>query len=336
MTEDDNTTPEEALTSFEDTESKEMKEMMDKLRALAATATPADLAQADLIRRSGAGLRRETLSAVVCAVLVLRFNTQNRQISIKKVYGMVEDMLAGDWKPHHQGVAFTTAGLLGDGQHRFCAGALSGKGLVNVPVDSDFNMDSIDAIDRSTKRTAAQAAAMHGMVDADMKIPVGKAVLEYLHQINHGVKPRISDQKLQREVRAMEETFSLAIKIGKDSVHNVSAPSMSVKDATIVSAICLARGWDAEKVRGYLASVQQGIATYHDAPTLILSRRLLAAKDSVNRAKRLTAKERIALSCKAAKLWGQNVAASKLLWDERKEGMPDPSLATVELPAAAD
>jgi hypothetical protein len=324
------------MTSFDDKESKKMKEMLDRVRAVVATATPADQARAAEIRRSGAGLRVETIPPVCAGINVLHYNRANRSVSIPKVYAMVEDMESDDFKFHHQGVAYTPDGLLGDGQHRHIASAISGVEL-RVPVMSDFDLDAIDAIDRSTKRTAAQAAAMHGMVDAEAKMPIGRIVLEYLHQIEHGVKPRFSDQKLRREVTRIETTLTEAIRMGRQSIAKVTAPSMNWKDASIVAALCLARGWDEHKVSDYLTAVQQGIATYQDAPTLILSRKLLQARDSVNTSKRLTSTERIALACKAAKMWGKQVSTSKLAWDERKEGMPDPALHDAEeLPIAAE
>ena len=91
-------------------------------------------------------------------------------------------MEAGDWRFHHQGIAFTPEGMLGDGQHRLIAGALSGKGL-HIKVSTDFDMDAIDTIDRSTTRTTAQAMTMKGLPDAKAKVEVCRTAVNYLEAV---------------------------------------------------------------------------------------------------------------------------------------------------------
>lgn len=51
----------------------------------------------------------------------LEGNTHNRPLSQQHVERLAQDMKSGRWRLTHQGIAFDTAGLLIDGQHRLCA-----------------------------------------------------------------------------------------------------------------------------------------------------------------------------------------------------------------------
>jgi hypothetical protein len=331
------------ITSLDDFTSPKMKVLREKLEALKAQATPADHAEADAIRH---GIPNQStvdrkISPVVCAILVLGFNTKNRDISIAKLDGFVEDMDAGDWKFHHQGIAFTPEGMLGDGQHRLIAGALSGKGL-HIKVSTDFDMDAIDAIDRSATRSAAQALTMKGMTDAKAKVEVCRQAISYMEASQHGFKPRLSEQRLERALRQNEQTIANALAIGRSSTKNVTEPMLNWADASSWAAIALLSGWDPSHVVGFLAAVQQGIATYSDSPTLVLNRLLKKAKDAEKRKDRLSAAQRLALTVKAAGIWSRKLGVSRLLWDEKREGYPDPSYAPTDptgasmVPAAAE
>lgn len=325
------------ILSLDDYTSPRMKELREKLEAIVATATQDDFKEADLVRMGipGQSTVDRRISAVVCAILVLRFNSKNRDISLPKALGFVEDMEAGDWKWHHQGIAFTPEGMLGDGQHRLIAGALSGNGL-HTKVSNDFDMDAIDAIDRSTKRNVGQALTMKGVTDAKAKADICGASVTYIEAVRHGFKPRLSEYRLERALQANEQTIADALAIGRLSVKNVSEPMLNWRDAATWAAISLMSGWDRTNVVGFLAAVQQGIAPYQDAPTIVLNRMLKKAKDAEKRKDRLSTEERIALTVKAAGYYSKRQGVARLLWDERREGFPDPAFQPADLAPAAE
>jgi hypothetical protein len=326
----------ERIISIDDPTNKAIVAMRAKLEAIAATATQADLAQVAAAIAPAAGDRRMTISAAACAIIVLKHNRMNRAISPTKVAAFVEDMEAGDFKKHHQGIAFTPESKLGDGQHRLIAGALTGLGLVYMLVSSDFDMDAIDAIDRSSRRTLAQALAMKGIADSEAKAPVARALMIYLETLNDGeAKPRLSDQRLERELLAREALITRAISMGRDSTKNVTEPALRWRDAAIWAAIALSKGWDEDHCIGFLAAVQQGVGAYHDSPTIILSKRVHRARNSEKRKDRLGSKELIALSVKASVLWAKKAATAQLVWNESKEGLPDPTFPVTEAAQAA-
>jgi hypothetical protein len=177
--------------------------------------------------------------------------------------------------------------------------------------------------------------AMKGIADAIDKAPVARALVTYL-ELRAGVeKLHLSDQRLEREVRAREALLVRAISMGRDSVKNVTEPALRWKDAAVWAAISLSSGWDENHCAGFLAAVQQGVGAYHDSPTIILSKRVHRAKNSEKRKDRLSSKELIALSVKAAGLWAARKATAQLVWNEAKEGLPDPTFPVAEAAAAA-
>lgn len=321
----------DSITSLDDFTSSKMKELREKLETIIARATPEDFKEADLIRLGipGQSTVDRRIGPVVCAILALNYNTKNRDISLAKLAGFEEDMAAGDWKFHHQGIAFTPEGQLGDGQHRLIAGALSGKGL-HTKVSTDFDLSSIDAIDRSGRRTVAQALTMKGVTDAKAKAGVCEAAIRYLEAVKHGFKPRLSEYRLERALQSNETIIAEALSIGRSSTRNVTEPMLNWQDSSTWAAIALMSNWDVASVVSFLAALQQGIATYQDSPTIILNRMLKKAKDADKRKDRLNADTRIALTVKAAGIWSRRLGVARLLWDEKREGYPDPSYQPAE------
>jgi hypothetical protein len=327
----------DTVLSLDDYTNPKMKELREKLEAIAATATPDDHKEADLVRLGipGQSTVDRKISPVVCAILALKFNTKNRDVSMAKALGFQEDMEAGDWKFHHQGIAFTPAGMLGDGQHRLIAGALSDKG-VYIKVSNDFDMDAVDAIDRSVKRNIGQALTMKGVTDAKAKADVCSQSISYIEAVKHGFKPRLSEYRLERALQANEKVITDALVIGRSSTKNVTEALLSWQHASIWAAIALMSGWDRSAVVSFLAALQQGIAPYQDSPTIVLNRMLKRAKDAEKRKDRLSGEERIALTVKAAGFFSKQQGVARLLWDERREGYPDPTFQPTEIPAAAE
>lgn len=326
------------IVSLDDSSNSRMKELREKVEAIAAQATPNDHKEADLIRLGipGQSTVDRKISPVVCALLALKYNSKNRDISMAKLLGFQEDMVAGDWKFHHQGIAFTPNGLLGDGQHRLLAGALSGEGL-HTKVSTDFDMDAVDSIDRSTKRTTAQALTMRGVTDAKAKTPVCAAAISYLEAVQHGFKPRLSEQRLERLLLANEALIADALSIGRASTRNITEAVLQPQMAAIWVAIALMSKWDRPSVVGFIAALQQGIATYQDSPTIVLNKMLKKAKDAEKKRDRLSTDEKIALTVKAAGYWSKRQGIARLLWDERREGYPNPAFQPEDttLPASA-
>lgn len=79
---------------------------------------------------------------------------ENRSISKRRVRAWVGEMRAGRWELTHQGIAFSAAGVLVDGQHRLTAVVESGV-TVNMLVFFDVPTTYSGPIDQGFVRTTA-------------------------------------------------------------------------------------------------------------------------------------------------------------------------------------
>lgn len=101
----------------------------------------------------------------------------NRPINPRKVNLYAVDMLKGNWRLTHQGIAFSKSGWMKDGQHRMLAivqagetGATDGSVQlppkptikIKMPVTFGLDEDVFDVIDNGLPRNANQILAMAG------------------------------------------------------------------------------------------------------------------------------------------------------------------------------
>lgn len=101
----------------------------------------------------------------------------NRPLNLRKINQYALDMLRGDWKLTHQGIAFDKKGALKDGQHRLLAiiqaaeeGAMDGetkvpaKPRIKIQMAVTFGLDNntFDTIDTGYTRNAGQVLAIAG------------------------------------------------------------------------------------------------------------------------------------------------------------------------------
>jgi hypothetical protein len=104
--------------------------------------------------------RVSTITPVKAAEM-LAANTANRPLSRSTVRAFAEAMRRGDWLVTHQGIAFDTAGVLVDGQHRLAA-IVEADLPVEVTVFTDVEPDTFDVLDTGKKRNAADVLAIEG------------------------------------------------------------------------------------------------------------------------------------------------------------------------------
>jgi hypothetical protein len=302
--------------------SKALQEFNAEIAALAAKATPTEVAEATALGVSGQPARAIVLSPGTAAVLYTFHNPLNRNFTISKAYGMREMIQRGAFKMHHQGIAFYPDGNLADGQHRVAACALSGT-KIPLMVFNDFDKDAIDAIDRAKGRTLGEALTMLGVADANIVATTAKIVFAYMFERDHKTKPYIDDPKLERWVQQNREVVGQSVEIGRNSTRNISEPSMSQALATQYALLMLLGGWTSDRVVGFIASVQQGVATYPEAPTVELSRKLMKSAYAEKKKDKLSSREKLALGLKAASLWDRSMSIGRLNWNATKEELPD-------------
>ena len=93
----------------------------------------------------------------------------NRSVSWNRVEAFVNDMVAGNWRLTHQGIAFDGDGYLIDGQHRLHAVVNSGK-AIEMAVVTNETAGFHDPIDRGAPRSVAMLAGMKVKVAASLKV----------------------------------------------------------------------------------------------------------------------------------------------------------------------
>jgi hypothetical protein len=312
---------------------KAQTEFMEEIDKVYNIATAEDKAQASDLGKSGKPPSIEEISPTLAAVLYVEHNGQNRNFTVSKAHGYRQAMLDGEWRLNHQGIAFYPDGKIADGQHRIAATALSGSAQQYV-VYRDFDKKAIDTIDRATRRTAGEALEMMGVHNGREKATVSKAVMGYIFEEEHQARPKYTDQKIETWAIAHEEILTAALVIGKQSIHNVTDPSLNWREAATVAALMRLGGWPDQQIVGFLSSMQTGVATYPESPTVALSKLFMRAKLRARKNDALTQREKLALSLKAAHLWIENASVARLTIDLRKETLP-PHVRTAPVVAAA-
>ena len=144
------------------------EQVIEKSTELVAQATESDKEFVEKLRKSGPIGTVERLEPVHCA-LILGVNDYNRRFSNAQFDILMGILARNEWKRTHQGMAFYDDGSLMDAQHRCGASVLSGIALDPIMVSGGYSKDDNDAIDSGAKRTAADAATLAGIENAQMK-----------------------------------------------------------------------------------------------------------------------------------------------------------------------
>jgi len=108
----------------------------------------------------------------------LEVNTANRPLSQSTVKGFAEAMSRGDWMVTHQGIAFSSTGVLVDGQHRLAA-VVEADIPVEMTVFTDVNDATFDVLDTGKRRNAADVLALEGEKSVTMLAAMVRTVWLY-------------------------------------------------------------------------------------------------------------------------------------------------------------
>jgi hypothetical protein len=303
--------------------SKAETAFQNDVNAVYAKATAADKKAAANLLSSGAGIRKEEISSTVAAAIMRDYNLKNRDFNIAKALGYRDAMKRGEWKLNHQGIAAYPDGTLADGQHRMGGLALADLDY-RLPfyVASDFDKDAIDTIDRSGKRTAGEALEMMGVGNGKQKAQVAKKAMEYAFEVENKRRPTYTDPQIERWVLDHDETLDSALHIGRMSVDNISDPCLSTAEASLIALLMLLGNWGEQATVSYIASIQQGVATYPESPTVTLSKLYMRAKINARKNDRLGWKAKTALAMKGAALWMEEKTVARMSWNPTKETLP--------------
>jgi hypothetical protein len=308
--------------------SKQLTSFMQDVHAVAASATPEDRGAAKAVMDPSGKVREVSITPQMAAVIFCDFNKRNRDLSVTKAREYEGAMKRGEWKRNHQGIAVYKTGLLGDGQHRMAAIALSGEAQVLV-VFPGLDESAVDSIDIAKSRNAGDALQMSGIENGRLKAAIGKTAMEYAAE-TAGTKSKPTVIQLERYVTAHDGQLATSIAVGERSVEKVADPCLSISEAATAAYLMHLAGYHQSHIAGFIASIQQGIEDRENGVIVPAAKVLHAARRTDVSKDRLTKREKMALIMKAAALWttGKSVAKFKF---SRKEPLP-----RLELPEGLD
>lgn len=207
----------------------------------------------------------------------LEGNTHNRPINQAHVERLAKEMKAGRWRLTHQGIAFSTGGVLLDGQHRLWAIVMAD---VTVPLRVFRNepADGIEYIDGGLARGAADRMNLGRRFARD----VGKKHLAVLRCMVRGLGPhqRLAYGEeadlLRRHLDAV--AFALA---------NLTMSTRARGVATAITRGVVARAYYSvahEKLTHFCTVLTSGFATGPaDEPIIMLRDFLVSSEKGHNR-----------------------------------------------------
>lgn len=146
-------------------------------------------------------VKREVITPAI-AEKMLETNTHNRTLQPRLVNQYARDMLAGNWREHHQGIAFDIDGVLCDGQHRLHAVVVSG---VSIPmfVTRGLSKSSADTIDVGKIRTTTDVFTLDGVNRAARIVPI----ITMLSYITRRVAWHPGNAPTKTEIRQIYEKY---------------------------------------------------------------------------------------------------------------------------------
>lgn len=312
-------------TLFKEEKPKSLAEqVIEKTAELVAQATEADRAFVERLKKAGPAGTVETVQPVHCA-LILDANSHNRRFSNAQFDILMGILIRGEWKRTHQGMAFYDDGTLMDAQHRCGASVMTGIALSPIMVSGGYGKDDNDAINSGSKRTAADAAALSGIDNAQMKCQIVEGWMKYEHFARYGKS--ISFTNHQIKVKAIEYNAALdkAISVAETIAKTNAGGSMSKKEVAARAFEMERGGWSPAYIQTLLTLVIQGTADYEGAPTIYLSEAYQKDRDEKSKYK-LTQLQRQAMWHKVAGLYSHKakVAKNAVSW---KMGNPIPTLS---------
>jgi hypothetical protein len=116
----------------------------------------------------------------------------NRKLRTAVVEMMKRDMISGNWRKTHQGIAFDVFGRLIDGQHRLSAIVQAGI-PVEMMVTRNLNPDAFAVIDTGSRRILADSLKALGVPNQNTVAALVAKILGYQKGINSVLDTRDKD-----------------------------------------------------------------------------------------------------------------------------------------------
>lgn len=193
--------------------------------------------------------RIETIDPSLAKIL-LEANVRNRPISVSHVDALARDMLSGNWRLTHQGIAVDVDGRLVDGQHRLTAIVKTGV-TIRMHVTYNVEPESFHSIDVGIQpRSVAQIAQLiRGTKNSTLVVAAVKQIW-FMLEDNSGVS-KSARKWTESEVFALLDTFEPDISWVVEQVHSTH----TLKQGSVVAALAFGAPVDRDKTREMITSL---------------------------------------------------------------------------------
>lgn len=166
----------------------------------------------------------ETLITPEIAKAWLLKNSHNRPIVKKRVETFAKDIRTGNWQQTHQGIAFSSDGVLLDGQHRLMAVIAAGT-AVKMNVTQNLPAKSQEVIDGVTPRSIGDILTLSmGLDTATLRVAIVRQLLRIIKGVAFST-PSVSTVKFLLNAYSTEIDLAIHNKLGVKFL--CSAPVLS-------------------------------------------------------------------------------------------------------------
>lgn len=242
----------------------------------------------------------------------------NRPFSQQRAETYRDNILRGEWKLTHQGIALDTDGLLVDGQHRLVGLVMASEQDPNVSIRTmvtyDLAPEAFDAVDQGRKRTVADVLGARGEKNALGLASVVRIVLFYDDKRTPG-EWRSATISTERAHRKVEEEPGIREATRWGALNNIALPA-----AEGAARHVILRGCSAEResfAEDFFTKYRTGANVGMFAPALTLRNTILSLRSNAKR--KQSGLEHFALIIKA---WNAEVAGRQvksLAWRATEE-----------------
>jgi hypothetical protein len=261
----------------------------------------------------------------VKAAEMLSANTANRPLSRSTVRAFAEAMRRGDWLVTHQGIAFDTAGVLVDGQHRLAA-VVEADVAVEMAVFTDVEPDTFDVLDTGKKRNAADVLAIEGEKSSTLLAAMVRAVWQYENRPDaswSGGAAAVTNHQIVQTLEAHPKIRDF-LAVGE----RIATETGMIKSAAGAAAYLVEQANRGKKAKlaAWHEGVIDGAGLGKNDPRLVFRRTMfaMARKQAGVVQRRRDTREHVALYVKAFNAWAAGETITQLRFTARE---PVPAVA---------
>lgn len=197
----------------------------------------------------------------------------NRRLSPVLARKYARQMINGEWRLTHQGIAFDTLGAVIDGQHRLRAIVIAMR-TVRMLVVTGLDSSAMVAIDAHRARSETDRLRIAGNETENLRARVAllRSVLEMTLPFEQG--RAATTQEIAELLEALHDEISAVIEM---TARNTRGVSHSCYRAALLSALLVQPG-DKQRIQRFAALVASGVgASSHESAAIRLREFLLVA-----------------------------------------------------------